>query len=292
MKVAIIGAGRMGSWFAKFFMEQGISVVVSDKDEDKLLKTAKELKVETASNVDAVKSADRILICVPIEGFEDVIAEIHNYIQPEQEVMDICSVKEFPVKIMHRYIKNGSILGTHPMFGPGVKGIKNQNFVLTPTNVKEEKLAENLRGWLEDKGARVFIMSPRQHDELMSVVIGLPYFLSLVTCDTLISYGRFTEARKVSGASCKLLLTLVEAIASEEAEFSTSLQMNLPETDKVEELFLTKTAEWLDLVKRRDRLAFVNKVKLLKDALTKIDPNYFKSYEAMHKMLEAIKNGN
>lgn len=292
MKVAIIGAGKMGRWFAKFFLEQGIHVVVSDKDKDKLLKTAEELKVETASNVDAVKSADRVLICVPIENFESAIAEIHNYIQPEQEVMDICSVKESPVKIMHRYIKDGTILGTHPMFGPGVKSIKNQNFVLTPTNVKEEKLAENFRGWLEDKGARVFIMSPRQHDELMSVVIGLPYFLSLVTCDTLISHGRFTEAKKVSGASCKLLLTLAEAIASEEAEFSTSLQMNLPETDKVGELFLTKTAEWLDLVKRRDRPAFANKVKLLKDALAKIDPNYFKSYEIMHKMLEAIKNGN
>jgi prephenate dehydrogenase len=292
MKVAIIGAGKMGIWFAKFFMEQGINVVVSDKDKNKLMKTAKELKVETASNVDAVKSANRILICVPIENFEDVIAEIHNYVQPEQEVIDICSVKEFPVKIMHKYIKNGFILGTHPMFGPGVKSIKNQNFVLTPTNVKEEKLAENLRRWLEDKGARVFIMSPRQHDELMSVVIGLPYFLSLVTCDTLISYGRFTEAKRVSGASFTLLVTLAEAIASEEAEFSTSLQMNLPETGKVGELFLRKAAEWLDLVKRRDGLAFVNKVRLLKDSLAKIDPNYFKSYEAMHKMLEAVKNGN
>ena len=77
MKIAVIGAGKMGRWFAKFFLEQGISVVVSDKDKDKLLKIAKELKVKTASNVDAVRSADKILICVPIETFEDVIAEIH-----------------------------------------------------------------------------------------------------------------------------------------------------------------------------------------------------------------------
>jgi prephenate dehydrogenase len=292
MKVAIIGAGKMGRWFAKFFLEQGMSVVVSDKDQDKLARMREELKVETASNVEAVKSADKVLVCVPIENFENVIAEIHTYIRPEQTVMDICSVKEHPLKIMHKYIKNGAVLGTHPMFGPGVKSIKNQNFVLTPTNVKEKELAEEFGNWLKEKGAKVFVMSPREHDELMSVVLGLPYFLSLATCDTIISYGRFSDAQKVSGASYKFLLTLIEAIASEDAEFSTSLQMNLPENDKVARLLLIKAAEWLELINKRDRKAFVDKVKHLKNDLANMDPSYLKAYEAMHKMLEALKNGN
>jgi prephenate dehydrogenase len=292
MKVAIIGAGKMGRWFAKFFLEQGMSVVVSDKDQDKLARMREELKVETASNVEAVKSADKVLVCVPIENFENVISEIHAYIRPEQIVMDICSVKEHPLKIMHKYIKNGAVLGTHPMFGPGVKSIKNQNFVLTPTNAKEEEVAGEFGNWLKEKGAKVFVMSPREHDELMSVVLGLPYFLSLATCDTIISYGRFSDAQKVSGASYKFLLTLIEAIASEDAEFSTSLQMNLPENDKVARLLLIKAAEWLELINKRDRKAFADKVKRLKNDLAKADPSYLKAYEDMHKMLEALKNGN
>ena len=292
MKVAIIGAGKMGRWFAKFFLEQGMSVVVSDKDQDKLARMREELKVETASNVEAVKSADKVLVCVPIENFKNVISEIHAYIRPEQIVMDICSVKEHPLKIMHKYIKNGAVLGTHPMFGPGVKSIKNQNFVLTPTNAKEEEVAGEFGNWLKEKGAKVFVMSPREHDELMSVVLGLPYFLSLATCDTIISYGRFSDAQKVSGASYKFLLTLIEAIASEDAEFSTSLQMNLPENDKVARLLLIKAAEWLELINKRDRKAFVDKVKHLKNDLANMDPGYLKAYEAMHKMLEVLKNGN
>ncbi|MGB9959262.1 MAG: prephenate dehydrogenase/arogenate dehydrogenase family protein [Candidatus Bathyarchaeales archaeon] len=292
MKVAVIGAGKMGRWFAKFFLEQGLNVVVSDKDQDKLARIKEELKVETASSIDAVKSADRVLICVPIESFENVIAEIQAYIRPEQTVMDICSVKERPVEIMHRYIRNGAVLGTHPMFGPGVKTIKNQNFVLTPTNAEEEKLAEEFGNWLKEKGARVFFMSPREHDELMSIVLGLPYFLSLATCDTLIGYGCFPEAQKVSGASYKFLLTLVEAIASEEAEFSTSLQMSLPENNKVGELFLKKAAEWLELINKKDKKAFLDKVKRLKAELEKIDPNYSKSYEIMYKMLDVFRSEN
>ncbi|MEM3641261.1 MAG: prephenate dehydrogenase/arogenate dehydrogenase family protein, partial [Candidatus Bathyarchaeia archaeon] len=122
MRVAIIGAGKMGRWFASFFLKQGFSVVVSDKDNGKLLKIAEELNVETVSNVEAVEKADRIFVCVPIEHFEEVIAEIHTHIRQGQEILDICSLKERPVEIMHRYIKDGVVLGTHPMFGPGVKG--------------------------------------------------------------------------------------------------------------------------------------------------------------------------
>lgn len=292
MKVALIGAGKMGKWFAKFFLEQGVDVVVSDKDKDKLLEVKKKMGVETADTISAVKSADRVLICVPIENFESAVAEITPHIRPNEAVMDICSVKEYPVNIMHKYIKNSAVLGTHPMFGPGVKSIKNQNFILTPTNDEERRFAEDFGNWLKEKGAKVFMMSPREHDELMSIVLGLPYFLSLVVCDVLTSHKYFPESRKVSGASYKLLLTLVEAIASEEAEFSTSLQMSLPEIDKNAEFLLKKAAEWLELIKKKDRSVFVSKVRFIKNELAKVNPHYSKSYEAMYEVLEVLKSEN
>jgi len=290
MKVAIIGAGKMGRWFTRFFLEEGDSVVVSSRSEGKLLKLREEFGVEIASNIGAVKKADKVLICVPIENFEEVVKEIHSHVRPDQVVMDICSVKEVPVKIMHEYIKAGVTLGTHPVFGPGVKSIKDQNFVLTPTVKKEEVFAENFKSWLEERGANVFIMSPRKHDELMSVVLGLPHFLGLVVCDALLDYGNFLEMEKVAGASYKMLLTLAEAVASEETEFYASLQMMLPEIEKIEALFLEKSREWLDVVRRRDRLAFANKMELVKRKLRKVNPDYAKSYEVMYRLLEAFKS--
>ncbi|MEM2103330.1 MAG: prephenate dehydrogenase/arogenate dehydrogenase family protein [Candidatus Bathyarchaeia archaeon] len=290
MKIAIIGLGKMGEWFTRFFLNEGIEVVVSDKDEEKLQKVKKELDVETLDNVKSVQNVNRVFICVPIENFEEVVAEIHPYIRRGQEVMEICSVKEQPVDIMHKYIKNSVVLGVHPMFGPGVKNIQNQKFILTPTSLEEKKLAETFGGWLRERGAKVFFMSPKEHDELMSIVLGLPYFLSLAFCDALISHKRFSDAKKVSGVSFKILLTLAEAIASERAEFSASLQTSLPQVDKIEELFLNKAADWLKLVRTKDRSAFIDKVNLLKLSLEKIDPFYSKSYIIMHKMLEAVKN--
>lgn len=290
MKVAIIGAGKMGQWFTRFFLEEGDSVIVSSRSEEKLLKLRQEFGVEIASNVGAVKRAERVLICVPIENFENVVKEIHSHIRPDQVVMDICSVKEEPVKIMHKYVKTGITLGTHPVFGPGVKSIENQNFVLTPINDKETWFARKFKSWLERRQVNVFIMSPTKHDELMSVVLGFPHFLGLVICDTLLSCPNLLETKKVAGASYKMLLTLAESVASEETGFYKNLQMNLPEIEKIEELFLEKSEEWLNIVRRKDKSAFASKMELVKTKLRKINPDYARSYEVMHRLLETTKS--
>jgi prephenate dehydrogenase len=288
MRIAVIGAGRMGKWFAKFFLEQGLSVVVSDKDWEKLQKLREELNVEIADIVKAVKSADRIIVCVPIDNFEDVIREISIHIKPGQEVMDICSVKENPVNIMHRYISNTVTLGTHPMFGPGAKSIRGQNFILTPTNTKEQALAKDFGKWLENKGANVFFMTPKEHDKIMSIVIGLPYFLCHVVCDTLLSSGEFKKAKEVSGVSYRLLLNLTEAVVSEETELSVSVQMSLPNLDDLGELLSKKIGEWLDIVRRKNKTELVEKITMLKGELAKVDPRYSETYKYMYKILEVV----
>lgn len=290
MKVAIIGAGKMGKWFTKFFLEEGDSVIVSSKSKEKLLKVRDEFGVEVADNVDAVKGSDVVLICVPLENFEDVVKEIHSSIRPGQVVMDICSIKETPVKIMHRYVTTGTTLGTHPVFGPGAKSIKNQNYILTPIGDGERVFAENFKSWLEERQVNVFIMSPRKHDELMSVVLGFPHFIGLVVCETLLDYSNFPEVKRVAGASYRMLLTLAEAVASEDTEFYTSLQMNLPETEKIEGLFFKKSKEWLNLVRRKDSLAFAKRMESIKTRLRKANPDYTLSYKAMHQLLETIES--
>jgi prephenate dehydrogenase len=286
MKYAIIGAGKMGKWFTEFFLQEGENVVVSDKDEKKLAKIKKDLKVETAHNMEAVKGADRILLCVPMENMEDVVKEIHLQVQSHQIVMDICSEKKTSVKIMHQYIRKGLVLGTHPVFGPGVKSIANQNFILTPSGMKEKRFAKEFKSWLEKRNACVSIMSPRRHDEVMSVVLGFPHFLGLAVCQTFLDCSDLHKIEKIAGPSCKMLLTFAKAVLSEETRFYTSLQMNLPETTKIVNLFLEKSTEWLSLIKHKDAESLARKMDLLKTRLAKIDTDYDSAYAAMHKTLE------
>ena len=290
MKTAILGAGKMGVWFAKFCKEKDDNVILADRKKEKLSRLGKELGVKTTADfAEAVKAADRIMICVSISSFEEVVKKIGPSIHDGQAVMDICSIKEFPVKVMHENIRHGLVLGTHPVFGPGSRGVKHKAYVLTPTNAAEEKFAEGFKSWLEKEEARVFIMTPKKHDELMSIVLGLPHFLGLVACETLLEQKDFPETKQVAGTTYRILFTLAEATALETPDLYANLQMNLPEMGKIEALYIAKAQEWLDLIKQKNPQAIVDRMAQLKEKLLKVDPDFAKSYEVMYQMLEATE---
>jgi len=279
----------MGRWFANFLLKDGKEVIITGRNERKLLEVKQQLGVEVATNnVEAVKSADVILLSVPIDTFEEIVEQIHPYIQPKQVVIDITSIKVFPVETMHKHIKTGLVLGTHPVFGPGARGIANQNFVLTPTNDDERALAQKVREYLEAKGARATLMTPQEHDEMMSVVLGLAHFISIVSADTLASFDKLPLMRAVGGSTYKVLVTLVESVISEDPELYASLQMSLPNLMEIEELFQSSSKTWADLVKNKDRQGFVKRMTALKDRLEKGNPDFGKAYENMYKIVEGL----
>ncbi len=156
------------------------------------------------------------------------------------------------------------------MFGPSTESIRNQNFVLTPTNEDERALAGKLQAYLEARGARVTVMTPQQHDEMMAVILGLSHFIGLVSADTLASCDNLDQMKAISGTTYRQLLTLVKAVISEEPEFYASLQMSLPHVTEIEKLFGTKAKVWADLAQKKDRQEFVSRMNSLKDKLDRM----------------------
>ncbi len=277
----------MGRWFARFLLKEGKEVIITGRNERKLLEAKEQLGVEVTTSIEAVNSADVVLISVPIDNFEEVVKQLPPYLNPKQVIMDITSIKLFPVETMHKYIKTGLVLGTHPMFGPGAKDIVNQNFVLTPTNDEETALAQKVKQYLEGRGARATLMPPDEHDEMMAVILGLSHFVAIVSADTLLSLDRLKQMESIGGSTYKVLLTLVESVISEDPEFYASLQMRLPKMAEIEELFQRTSKIWADIVKNRDQQEFVKRMNALKDRLEKSSPDFRKTYENMYKLLQA-----
>jgi len=290
MKVAIIGgSGKMGRWFADFLLKEGKEVIITGRNESKLLEAKRQLGVEaTTNNVEAVKSADAVLISVPIDNFEEVVEQVSPYMRPGQVIIDITSIKVFPVETMHKHIKAGLTLGTHPVFGPGARSIANQNFVLTPTNEGERTLAQKVRGYLETRGAKVALMTPQEHDEMMAVILGLAHFIAIVSADTLLSLDRLKQMGAISGITYKVLLTLVESVISEAPELYASLQMSLPNMAEIEKLFQQRVKTWADLVKNKDRQEFVKRMSALRSRFEKVNPDFGKAYENMYKIVGGL----
>jgi len=290
MRVAIIGgSGKMGQWFANFLLKDGKEVIITGRNEKKLLEAREQLGVETTSSLSsAVKSADVVLISVPIDNFEEVVKQLQPHLHPKQVIIDITSIKVFPVETMHKYIKTGLVLGAHPVFGPGARDIVNQNFVLTPTNEKETALAQKIKQYLEARGARATLMTPHEHDEMMAVILGLSHFIAIVSADTLPSFDSLKQMEAIGGSTYKVLLTLAESVISEDPEFYVSLQMNLPKMTEIEELFQRSLKTWADIVKNKDRQEFIKRMNALKDRLEKSIPDFRKAYENMYKLLEGL----
>jgi prephenate dehydrogenase len=289
MRTAVLGAGKMGVWFAKWCKEKGDTVILADRNPQKLAKLKAELGVETADFQAAVRGADRVLICVSISSFEDVVKKIAQAIHKGQPVMDVCSIKEYPVNIMHQYLKGGLVLGTHPVFGPGSDGVAHKAYVLTPTNKEEEVYAKEFKKWLEKEQAHVFIMTPKKHDELMTLVLGFPHFLGLAACETLLEQPAFAESKKLAGTTYRMLFTLAEATAMETPDLYANIQTKLAGVDKIEESFIAKAQEWVNLMKKKDQKAIIERMDKLRMKLGKADSDYAKSYEVMYKMLQSTE---
>jgi prephenate dehydrogenase len=287
LKIAIIGgAGKMGKWFARLLMQEGFEVVISGRDKDRLAAAHEELGVRIVSNINAVKNAEIILLSVNIDSFENVVKEISPHVKSGQTVVDITSIKEFPIEIIHKYLKTANILGTHPLFGPGARDLANQNFALTPTNEIETALAYKVEGFLKTRGARVTAMTPREHDEMMTIVLGLSHFIAIVAADTLAGTGKIPQARAIGGSTYRVLTTLVESVISEEPELYATLQMRLPHLTELENRFRNNVEAWSDLVKNRDMSSFIDKMVALKKKFAENNADFGRAYGNMYKMME------
>ncbi|MBA7694519.1 hypothetical protein ES703_103130 [subsurface metagenome] len=160
--------------------------------------------------------------------------------------------------------------------------------MLTPTSDGERTLAQKVREYLEARGAKVTLMTPLEHDEMMAVILGLSHFIAIVSADTLLSLDKLDQMKAVGGITYKVLLTLVESVISEDAELYASLQMNLPNMAEIEELFQKMGKTWGDLVRNRDRDKFVDRMNALRSRLKESSPDFGKAYENMYKLVEGL----
>ncbi len=278
----------MGQWFARLLHEEGKRVLLTGRSEARLREVHRQLDVEVTTDIGQVRGADAIIISVPLDAFESVVKQVAPYTSSGQIVVDVTSLKVQPVDIMHRYITSAVTLGMHPVFGPGAKSPAKQNFILTPTNEREASLAEKVKAYLEAREARVALMTPQEHDKMMTIILGLAHFIAIVSADTLLHQDRFQQMKEIGGTTYKVLYTLVESVISEDPELYASLQMSFPGIGEIEEQFLRNAAAWADLVRNKNTQAFADRMSALKGILEQTDPYFQKAYENMYKITDGL----
>lgn len=226
--IGIIGGrGKMGQWFAHFFRRLKYEVLISGR---KTKLTNKKL----------AKRADVIIFSVPIEATAKVIKEVLPYVRAGSLLTDLTSIKEAPVKTMLKAPSNIEVIGMHPVFGPSVKSIKNQTIVLCPTRGK------TWLGWLKkilvNHGAKLMITSPKEHDEIMTVVQSLTH-LQLI-CSGLVLEELKIKPQKIikySSPVYKIQMSLMGRVLSQNPELYAQIAISNKKIKEISKIYLTVT---------------------------------------------------
>lgn len=165
--IGVIGYGNFGkvicdNLFPKnkiFLLSQTHTMNISSKN------------VVTVNSLEELaKKSDIIIPAVPIRSFEEIIKSLSQCVKPSTVIMDVCSVKQYPVSIMEKYLQNNPIIATHPMFGPN--SIKKMDGVvdgltMVMWNVSaDEKAYESVKVYYKNLKLHVLELSPDQHDKL------------------------------------------------------------------------------------------------------------------------------
>lgn len=214
LSVGIIGAqGRMGSWLRRLLEPAVGRLLTAD------------VKGEPPTPA-WVAACQVIILAVPVDAVEEVMAQIGPHTDPQGVVIDISSLKQGPLSAMLAHAR-GEVVGAHPLFGPGAPSLSDQIVFLSPG--RGERWLHRLRRFLQAQGARPVVMAPERHDQLMAQVQTLRHLLLYAFGWSLMQMGYSPESDgAISGPWFRELLTLLARQSGQPAELYADLALHNP----------------------------------------------------------------
>jgi len=252
--IGIIGGkGKMGEFFKNFFEKKGYKVLISDKE-------------TSLTNVELVKNSKMILISVPINVFPQVVEEISPYVKEKHWVMDICSLKLEPYKVMKKFLRKGEILATHPLFGPYEKSLNQKTIAYFP--IRGKKFTDWFKKIMTEEGVKLIKISPKKHDQMMALIQVINHFW-LILLGKLIIGSKFYLRTLVNLSTPSFIrqLDILKRLAYQEADLYAKIQLENPWGKKLRNFLLknckTLVKEFSSIYAEEKFKEYFNQVKLL-----------------------------
>jgi chorismate mutase / prephenate dehydrogenase len=222
--VAVIGgSGQMGRCMANMFADLGHIVMVADVDT--------ELTVDEAASV-----ADVVIVSVPIDVTVNVIRRIGPRLRNDALLMDVTSTKVAPVQAMLESF-GGSVIGTHPMFGPSVHSLQGQRVALC--HGRGDEWLTWLKQMFRARGLVLVESTPESHDRAMSIVQVLVHFATEVMGHTLATLDIDLEETLQFASPVYLLELLMTARHfAQSSDLYAAIEMSNPDTPAVTDAFV------------------------------------------------------
>jgi prephenate dehydrogenase len=179
--IGIIGYGRFGKLAARY-LAQDFEVTVCGRKPVPVPEIGHNIR---SASLDEVCRQRFLILAVPISAMRDTLATVAPKLGPDTVVIDVCSVKVYPVQwMLERLPAHVPILATHPMFGPdsAADSLQGMKIALCPVRI-EPSLLRKIRDYLEEKQLTVIETTAEDHDRQIAVSLSLTHFIGRSLAD-------------------------------------------------------------------------------------------------------------
>jgi 3-phosphoshikimate 1-carboxyvinyltransferase len=206
-RVLIVGLGLIGGSLAKALKKKHFANVILGYDRNLAeLQQGLDLGIIDEGCSDfgsAVKSADIIVLAVPVKATEAVLSDLKPYLQPHTVLTDVGSTKGNVIVAAQSVF--GSVprnfIPGHPIAGSEKSGVAaaddslfaKHKVILTPLPDSDENATSLIARMWQSTGAEVLQMAIERHDEVLAATSHLPHLLAFSLVDTLAKEQDSTE---------------------------------------------------------------------------------------------------
>lgn len=241
MKILILGAGKMGSFFCDI-LSFDHEVGIYDFDPKKLRFTYNCHRFSTLDEVDDF-APDMVINAATVKYTIDAFRQVLPHLRPDTILSDIASVKtslpEFYATAGHPFVS------THPMFGPtfaSLSNLANENaIIISEGDPKGMEFFDRLYNSL---GLHIEYYTFAGHDRTIAYSLSIPFASSLV-------FGSAMKPQPAPGTTFKRHLAIARGLMSEDDYLLCEILFN-PNTGRQLERISAKLDELRQIIDTRD----------------------------------------
>lgn len=253
MKILVLGAGKMGSFFLDL-LSFNHETAVYEKDPQRLRFTYNTLRFTKVEEIEEFKPElviNAATVKYTIPAFQEVLPHI-----PEQCIIsDIASVKtglkDFYESTGRRYVS------THPMFGPtfaNLHQLSEENaIIINEGDYMGQCFFKDLYSRL---GLNIFEYSFQEHDETMAYSLSIPFVSSFV-------FSAIMKHIDAPGTTFKRHEKIAKGVLSEDNFLLQEILFNPHSAGQVERI-LAELTDLHDIIKEKDHdrmKAYLTKIR-------------------------------
>jgi prephenate dehydrogenase len=173
----------------------------------------------TQNPSEAVREADVVILCVPIEAMAALVHECRDALKPDALVTDVGSVKGSVDRDLAPLLEDRALwIGSHPMAGSeqaGFAAARGDLFVgaaviITPTEQTQREAERRAEEFWSALGARLFFLAPEFHDIAIAEISHMPHLVAAILAGKVsheslaMAGGGFRDTTRVASGSPEL----------------------------------------------------------------------------------------